>query len=92
MVMSEVVMSEVKRLEEYLKELDEVTLRLIELSEETHADAFRQTLEEYEVIVVRAKQDAYKLLSSSSINSGASSRRTHVANVPPELRAMWSTG
>ena len=50
-----IIKREVKRLDEYVKELDEMTLRLVELSEiESQANAFRSTLEEFEALAVRA--------------------------------------
>lgn len=69
------IRSEVQRLDSFLSELDSVTTRLVETSDtDSQATAFRVTLEEIETLAVRAKQEAYKLISDSS--SAGSSRRS----------------
>ena len=75
-----IIKREVKQLEEHMKELDEITTRLVETSDNAEqARAFEVTLEEFEAIAVRAKQDAYKLVSEirgSSVASSRSGRRS----------------
>ena len=70
-----IIKKEVKRLEDYMMELEEITSRLVDTTDnDGHARAFEVTLEEFEAIAIRAKQDAYKLLSESSSSSTCSSR------------------
>ena len=71
----ETIKSEVKRLDELLDELDGVTAQLIDITEEpSEHDNFRVTLEEIEALAVRAKQDAYQLISDSRSGRGSESQ------------------
>ena len=68
------IRGEVQRLDSFTEELDAITTRLISTTDApSQADAFRTTLEEIEALAVRAKQDAYQLMSADVSNSGRGS-------------------
>ena len=66
--------SEVKQLDKALQEYDELTVRLIDLSEDCDVESrLRETLEEFESLAVRAKQDAYTLVLQSGVGGSEKS-------------------
>ena len=72
------VRSEVKRLDDFLKELDTITGRLVQMSQsDSQANGYLQTQEELETLAVSAKQDAYKTVSDGS-SSAINCRIPHV--------------